>query len=74
DRTADGMARGLIRLARMEDWLDRRWVDALFNRSAEAAYRLGLGLRRLQTGELRQYVLWAVLGAVAIFVLVSLGW
>ncbi len=73
DRAADGMAVGLIRLAHLEDWLDRRWVDGLVNRSAEAAYRLGLELRRVQTGQLRQYVLWAVLGAVAIFVLLSLG-
>jgi len=72
DRLAEGLAGGVVRLAWLDDRLDRRWVDGLVNQLAEAAYSLGLQLRRLQTGRVRQYVLWIVLGTVGIFVLCSL--
>ena len=44
------------------DWLGR------------TVYRVGTSLRRVQTGNLRQYVLFIVIGAVAIFVFVSFMW
>ena len=39
-----------------------------------SVYRVGTSLRRVQTGNLRQYVLFIVIGAVAIFVFVSFMW
>ena len=58
-----------------DDWIDRIFVDGLVNllgpldRTAS-----GLWLRTLQTGNLRQYVMFIVVGTVALFVLVSLYW
>ena len=36
--------------------------------------RLGLRLRTVQTGNIRQYVMWIVVGTVGLFVLMSLYW
>jgi len=37
-------------------------------------YDLGVWLRVFQTGRLRQYVMFLVIGAIAIFVLISFFW
>jgi hypothetical protein len=44
----------------------------LVNATADAAWGVGLQLKRLQTGHLRQYVMFIVVGTVALFVLASL--
>lgn len=51
---------------------DRTIVDGSVNLFANWTYSLGLSLRAVQTGKLRQYVMFIVIGAVAIFVLISL--
>jgi NADH-quinone oxidoreductase subunit L len=51
---------------------DRSLVDGFVNRLAEWTYATGLTLRSVQTGRVRQYVMFIVIGAVAMFVLISL--
>jgi NADH-quinone oxidoreductase subunit L len=57
------------------EWLaDRTIVDGIANGLATWTFRLGTSLRTLQTGRLRQYVMFIVLGAIAIFVVISFFW
>jgi hypothetical protein len=44
----------------------------LVNATASATWTLGNELKRLQTGSLRQYVTFIVVGTVALFVIASL--
>ena len=44
------------------------------NLIARWTYALGLRLRAIQTGNIRQYVMWIAVGTVALFVLMSLYW
>ncbi len=74
DWAAHGVARCTVLVSRADDWLDRLVVDGLVDRVAAWAYGAGLWLRRVQTGNLRQYVMWIVVGTVGIFVLVSFYW
>ena len=74
DWLADNSARAVERLARLDDWIDRIFVDALVNLIAQRTYALGLRLRTFQTGNIRQYVMWIVVGTVGLFVLMSLYW
>ncbi|MFO0903473.1 MAG: proton-conducting transporter membrane subunit [Pirellulales bacterium] len=53
---------------------DRTVVDGIANGIASLTYRLGTSLKVLQTGRLRQYVMFIILGAVAIFILISFFW
>lgn len=49
-------------------------IDGFVDWLGRTVYRAGTSLRRIQTGNLRQYVLFIVIGAVAIFVFVSFMW
>ena len=72
DRIIDGIAWSARQLAGIDAWIDRHLVDGLVNATADAAWSVGLQLKRLQTGHLRQYVMFIVVGTVALFVLASL--
>ncbi|MFH1918594.1 MAG: NADH-quinone oxidoreductase subunit L [Planctomycetota bacterium] len=74
DWLADSFARWTRELAQLDDWIDRLFVDRLIDLTAAWTYRFGLGLRSLQTGNLRQYVMLLVVGTVALFALVSIYW
>jgi NADH-quinone oxidoreductase subunit L len=74
DWLADRLAWLVESLARLDDWIDRLFVDRLIDMIAQRTYDLGMRLRTIQTGSIRQYVLWMVVGAVGLFVLVSLYW
>jgi NADH:ubiquinone oxidoreductase subunit 5 (subunit L)/multisubunit Na+/H+ antiporter MnhA subunit len=50
---------------------DRGIVDGLANGLADVTYQTGLSLRRWQTGNLRQYVMFIVVGTVVLFVIAS---
>jgi NADH-quinone oxidoreductase subunit L len=74
---------GLIHaLAAATGWIARTWdrvadqgiVDGLVNLVGRWTYRVGVSLRALQTGSLRQYVMFIVVGAIAIFLLISFLW
>ena len=59
-------------LAAGDAWMDRVVVDGLVNVLASATWATGLRLRAIQTGHLRQYVMFIVVGTVAIFLLASI--
>lgn len=51
---------------------DRGIIDAFVNFFADRTYATGLGLRRLQTGSLRQYVMFIALGTIVLFLVIGL--
>ena len=71
----DGLINGLAWTARqvagIDAWFDRTVVDGLVNAAGRITWNTGLEFRRLQTGRLRQYVMFIVVGTVAIFVLAT---
>jgi NADH-quinone oxidoreductase subunit L len=71
DRFIDGCARAARGVATFDDVIDRYGVDGAVNATARWIYAAGDSLRQLQTGKLRQYVTFIVVGTVAIFVIVS---
>jgi len=72
----DGLINALAWAARqfagIDAWIDRTIVDGVVNATANATWNAGLELKKLQTGSLRQYVMFIAVGTVAIFVLASL--
>ena len=72
DRIIDGIAWTARQLAGFDAWIDRTLVDGLVNATAHATWNAGLTLKQLQTGHLRQYVMFIVIGTVALFVLASI--
>ena len=74
DAVADGAARAAAGIARLDDWIDRLFVDGLVNLTARATYAAGLRLRAVQTGNVRQYVMLVALGTVVLFILTSFYW
>lgn len=74
DWLADNAARAIVVLAKLDAWIDRVFVDALVNLTARWTYSLGIRLRTLQAGNIRQYVMWLAVGTVGLFVLMSLYW
>jgi proton-translocating NADH-quinone oxidoreductase chain L len=67
-RATKAVARFWERLA------DQIIVDGSVNLMARWIYQTGVSLRRVQTGSLRQYVLFIVIAAIAVFILVSFMW
>jgi NADH-quinone oxidoreductase subunit L len=52
-----------------------RWViDNFVDTVAEKTWDLGLSMRSIQTGRLRQYVMFIVIGTVVLFIVASLWW
>jgi NADH-quinone oxidoreductase subunit L len=74
DWLADHSAIAVTAIARLDDWIDRTFVDGIVNGIARWTYTIGMQLRSLQTGSIRQYVLWLAIGVVSLFVLISLYW
>ncbi len=78
DRLIDGAAVAVTKLAVLDDLIDRHGVDWAVNAVGRWTYSAGHSLKQVQTGKLRQYVTFIVIGTVAILVLVSffrsLGW
>ncbi|HZN35707.1 MAG TPA: NADH-quinone oxidoreductase subunit L, partial [Pirellulaceae bacterium] len=75
DWLLDNLARGTVRFAKWWEFIaDQSLVDGLVNLVAGWTWSLGLSLRAIQTGRIRQYVMFIVIGAIAIFVLISFFW
>jgi len=75
DRGIDGLAWSARAFAVVWDRVaDQNIIDRLVNAMASLTYSIGNGLPRIQTGSLRQYVMFIVVGAVAIFFLISIFW
>jgi NADH-quinone oxidoreductase subunit L len=73
DFLIDGLAMVTRKVANVWDAVvDQRIVDGLFNGVAHRTWDVALALRVIQTGKLRQYVMFIVIGTVALFVLVSI--
>lgn len=71
DGIIDSLALGTRMVAQFDDLIDRYLVDGFVNTFAAATYGLGVTLRGAETGRIRQYVMFIVVGTVAIFVLIS---
>jgi NADH-quinone oxidoreductase subunit L len=72
DWLADRAAWSVAALARVDDWIDRTFIDAPVNMIAQWTHLLGMELRVLQSGSIRQYVLWLAAAVVGLFVLMSM--
>lgn len=72
DGLINGLAWAARQLAGIDAWIDRTIVDGVVNATANAAWNAGLELKKLQTGRLRQYVMFIAVGTVALFVLASM--
>ena len=56
-------------------WIDRYLIDGLIiNGLARKTWDLGHSLHRLQTGRLRQYVMFIIVGTIALFMIISFVW
>jgi proton-translocating NADH-quinone oxidoreductase chain L len=74
DRFIDGCATAVRGISTVDDTIDRLFVDGIVNWLARVTYSVGISLRRMQTGKLRQYVMFVVVGTVALFIIVSFFW
>lgn len=72
DWLADSAARLVEWVSRLDDWFDRTFIDGPVNLIAKWTYAIGLRLRDMQTGSIRQYVIWLTVGVVGLYVLMSL--
>jgi NADH-quinone oxidoreductase subunit L len=74
----DGLAHALAGSVRLlsvfDDLIDRLFVDGAVNATADVTYAVGLRLREVQSGKIRQYVMWVAVGTVGLFVLVMFLW
>jgi NADH-quinone oxidoreductase subunit L len=66
------MYRGLSQAVAVagDRWVIDNFVDTL----ADKTWDLGLSLRTVQTGRLRQYVMFIVVGTIVLFIVASLWW
>ena len=74
DRLVDGLAWLVGLVARLDGWIDRFFIDSLVDGLAGVTYAVGLRLRGLQSGNVRQYIMWLAVGTVALFLLISFFW
>jgi NADH-quinone oxidoreductase subunit L len=75
DGLIDGLAKWTVAFAVFWDRIpDRIIVDGTVNVVGRWMYSLGLALRVIQTGKLRQYIVFIVIGAIGLFVLISFFW
>jgi NADH-quinone oxidoreductase subunit L len=74
DWLVDGSARIVEGVSRIDDWIDHIFVDRPIDLIARWTYVLGLRLRAIQTGNVRQYVMWIAVATVGLFMLASLYW
>jgi NADH-quinone oxidoreductase subunit L len=71
DGLIDNLAVGTRMLAVFDDLIDRYFVDGFVNVFAGWTYGLAVWFRGAETGQIRQYVLFIVVGTVALFILIT---
>jgi NADH-quinone oxidoreductase subunit L len=71
DGVLHGVARNTVRVAKADGQFDNRFIDWIVNLIGNVTWAIGSGLRGVQTGFLRSYVLFLVLGAVGVFVVLA---
>src|SRR5262249_44766850 len=74
DWIIDNTARLVVWISKLDGKIDNGVVDGLVNVTANAIYYVGNRLRRVQTGYIRNYILFLVLAAIGIFALLSYFW
>jgi NADH-quinone oxidoreductase subunit L len=67
DRILHGAAKSMIIVSKWDRVFDETVVDGFVNLIASATHSVGTSLKVVQTGRLRQYVMFIVLGVVALF-------
>ncbi|HVS40509.1 MAG TPA: NADH-quinone oxidoreductase subunit L [Gemmataceae bacterium] len=65
------VANATVRVSKWDGRFDNGVIDGLVNVIGRTIYGVGSGLRRMQTGQLRNYVLFLVLAAVGVFLLLT---
>ena len=71
DGFIDGLARWTRKISTLDDLIDRYFVDGLVNLGAAWTYSIAQSLRTAQTGQIRQYVMFIVVGAVVLTMLIN---
>jgi proton-translocating NADH-quinone oxidoreductase chain L len=71
DGFIDNLAVAVRMVATIDDLIDRYFVDGIVNVVSRWIFGVGEWLHGAETGKLRQYVMFIVIGTVAIFVLVT---
>ncbi|MFN0051888.1 MAG: NADH-quinone oxidoreductase subunit L [Planctomycetales bacterium] len=72
DGILHGLAKGAVGVARWDRMFDEQIVDGLVNWVGGVTQATGGVLRLLQTGKLRQYVMFIVVGVLGIWVIVQI--
>jgi NADH-quinone oxidoreductase subunit L len=71
DWIIDNTAKLAVWVSKLDGRIDNGVVDGLVNVTADATFSIGKRLRRIQTGYIRNYILFLVLAAIGIFALLS---
>jgi NADH-quinone oxidoreductase subunit L len=71
DRFIDSLALMVRMVSHVDDLIDRYLVDGFVNVAADWIYGVGEWFHGAETGKLRQYVMFIVIGTVALFVLIT---
>jgi hypothetical protein len=74
DRFINWCAKAVRRVSSVDDAIDRWCVDGLVNFTARWIHGAAVSMRGIESGRLRQYVMWIVIGTVGLFVLASFFW
>ena len=72
DWLADNLARAMNVCAKIDNWIDRIFIDKVIDLLAGGTYAVGISLKKIQTGNVRQYVMLLALGLVALFVAMNI--
>jgi NADH-quinone oxidoreductase subunit L len=71
DAIVDGSAKLTVKVSAWDGLFDRNVIDGLVNLLADVIHGIGTRLRRAQTGQIRNYVVFLALAALAIFAALS---
>jgi NADH-quinone oxidoreductase subunit L len=79
-RVLDWIIHSVANAVKVFSWLGDRWIDRflidglIINGLARRTWALGNSFHGIQTGRLRQYVMFIVVGTIALFMLISFVW
>ncbi len=74
DWLVDHMAVSVKAVAQLDDVIDRLGVDRVVNLIGSTTHGVGVRLKRMQTGNVRQYVMFLGVGLTALFIVMSWYW
>ena len=67
DTILHGAAKVTVIAAKWDRFFDETFVDGVVNLVGNVTYTVGNSLKVVQTGRLRQYVMWIAVGVIALF-------